>query len=133
MTNEQKLLLISLRNEGLGYKRIAGRLGISENTVKSFCRRNTWTVPTETADESICKCCGKPIEQNPKRKEKKFCSDKCRMKWWNSHLDRVERKAIYEYTCPGCGKKFSVYGDAKRKYCSHECYVTHRFGGGYGE
>lgn len=134
MTNEQKMLLISLRKDGLGYKRIADRIGISENTVKSFCRRNAGVVIIqESKEDSCCKCCGKLIEQNPKRKEKKFCSDACRMKWWNSHLDQVERKAIYEYTCPACGRKFSVYGDAKRKYCSHKCYVAHRFGGGDGE
>lgn len=23
---------------------------------------------------------------------------------------------------------FQVYGNAKRKYCSHKCYVEHRFG-----
>lgn len=131
MTNEQKLLIISLRKEGLGYKRVASRLGMSENTVKSFCRRNEINnrLIIENQEDSACKHCGKPIEQNPKYKKRKFCSDKCRMNWWNSHMDEVERKAIYEFICPYCGRKFSVYGDARRKYCSHECYVKHRFGG----
>lgn len=52
---------------------------------------------------------------------KKFCSDRCRMKWWNSHLDQVQRKANYDFVCPVCKKPFTVYGNANRKYCSHEC------------
>ena len=129
MTNEPKMLIVSLRAEGLGYRRVADRLGISENTVKSFCRRQKNAPQVKVPAGSVCKCCGAPIEQTPGRKEKKFCSDKCRREWWNSHLDQVDRRAIYEITCPGCGKHFTVYGNAKRKYCSHECYVAHRFGG----
>ena len=30
-------------------------------------------------------------------------------------------------------KPFSVYGQAARKYCSHACYILHRFGGGADE
>lgn len=40
MTDAQKENIRYLRGEGLGYRAIASRLGISENTVKSFCRRN---------------------------------------------------------------------------------------------
>ena len=133
MTNEQKILILSLRAKGLGYRKVAAKLGISENTVKSFCRRQKDSPQVNVQAGSVCKCCGAPIEQTPGRKEKKFCSDKCRREWWNSHLDQVDRRAIYEMICPGCGKRFTVYGNAKRKYCSHECYVSHRFGGRDGE
>lgn len=44
MTDAQKEQVRYLRCEGLGYGAIATRLGISENTVKSFCRRNNLTV-----------------------------------------------------------------------------------------
>lgn len=40
MLEVQKENIRYLRGEGLGYGAIAARLGISENTVKSFCRRN---------------------------------------------------------------------------------------------
>ena len=93
MTNEQKMMIISLRNEGLGYRRVAGRLGISENTVKSFCRRYKGDEP-EAPVPGTCKCCGAPVTQTPGRKEKKFCSDECRVKWWNANPDQVNRKAI---------------------------------------
>ena len=34
---------------------------------------------------------------------------------------------------PHCGKEFHIYGDKRRKYCSHECCIADRFqkdGGG---
>ena len=40
MTDEQKRQVVSLRQEGSGYTSIANKLGISRDTVKSFCRRN---------------------------------------------------------------------------------------------
>lgn len=143
MTNEQKAVVESLRSQGLGYKRIAAQTGISANTVKSYLRKNTLapveqTVPAiipepvmeNAADgQFLCRCCGKPVAQNPGRKEKKFCSDFCRTRWWNSHLDLVKRKAIYHFTCPTCGREFTAYGNAHRKYCSHSCYIEDRFGG----
>lgn len=50
--------------------------------------------PPADANIHVCKFCGKEVHQNPGRKEKKFCDDKCRMAYWNSHQDKVERKAI---------------------------------------
>ena len=46
----------------------------------------------------------------------------------NINLDKVSRKAIYEFVCPACKKPFTAYGDKNRKYCCHECYVADRFG-----
>ncbi len=75
-----------------------------------------------------CKNCDKEIFQEPHMKKKKFCCDKCRNLWWNSHLDQVNRKAIYHFTCPQCSTEFEVYGNSRRKYCCHECYIKARFG-----
>ena len=36
-------------------------------------------------------------------------------------------QSLPESACENCGKPFSVYGNAKRKYCSHVCYVKGRF------
>lgn len=132
MTNEQRMIVSALRVQGMGYGAIARKVGISENTVKSFCRRNAQKEEKTLVGndgEHLCLCCGTPVAQNAGRKEKKFCSDKCRNKWWNAHLDKVDRRVIREVTCAGCGKTFSVYGQAARKYCSHVCYIRHRFGG----
>lgn len=136
MTDAQKIQISNLRAEGFGYKRIAEQMGISENTIKTYCRRNGLggkAATEEQADKHVCLYCGVEVKQNPGRKEKKFCSDKCRNKWWNEHLDRVNRKAMYEYECPHCKKSFTVYGNSHRKYCSHECYIADRFGGGSSE
>lgn len=129
MTNEQKMLVSSLRADGMGYGAIARKVGISANTVKSFCRRNAQQEKFEQPSEHKCLCCGIPVEQHTGRKEKKFCSDRCRNKWWNAHLDRVDRRAVHDVVCLNCGKTFSVYGSAARKYCCHGCYIEHRFGG----
>ena len=77
-----------------------------------------------------CKKCGKTVYQYPGRKEKKFCSDACRNKWWSEHQSEIKRKSMLEFTCPNCGKPFYAYEYRKRKYCSHACYIEHRFGEG---
>lgn len=40
MDTPTKQKIIDLRNEGVGYKRIASQLDVSINSVKSFCRTN---------------------------------------------------------------------------------------------
>lgn len=127
MTNSQKEQIRAMRLQGTGYVKIGQALGISHNTVRSFCRRNGLD---GAAGKSAVRCqrCGKTIKIVPKQKPRKFCSDSCRTAWWNSHLDKVERKAIYHFTCAACGKDFTAYGNAHRKYCSHSCYIADRFG-----
>ena len=134
MRLEEKNQIKRLRAEGHSYGRVATMLGLSENTVKSFCRRNGLAGRGEVEknvdeDAHTCKCCGLPVKQNPGRKEKKFCSYSCRMRWWKEHSDQVQRKANYQFECAFCHKPFTAYGNANRKYCCHECYVADRFGG----
>lgn len=134
MTNEQKLKIAALRESGCSCRDIALEIGISENTVKSYCRRNKLTAKQEaSAEKEIHHClfCGKEVAQNPGRKEKKFCSDACRSKWWNKHLLEVNRKTLHTYKCAYCHKPFRAYESAGRKYCCHECYIEDRYGGGY--
>ncbi len=122
MTELERAAIRKYRKQGLGYKKVAMKTGVSLNTVKSFCRSKSFTAPT------VCLQCHKPIIQIKGRKTKKFCSDKCRMAWWNKHPELVKRAAVYEFTCQACGKKFTAYGDAHRKYCSRECYLIGRYG-----
>ena len=125
MTNEQKSKILKFRSEGMTYSDIAEELSLPINTVKSFCRRNKGV--------DVCKCCGRPITQTKGARQKKFCSDKCRMKWWNSHIGEVKKKAVYDFKCECCGKEFQAYGNNHRKYCSRGCYTKARFGGGCDE
>lgn len=109
-----------LRLHGYGYKKIASVLGLAENMVKSYFRRN----PIDKS-RKVCVTCGKPIKTTPHKREKKFCSDKCRMKFWNSHPELLNKKSLYSYTCLHCGKEF--YSPKKnRKYCSRSCFANAR-------
>ena len=121
MTLQEKYAIENMRKKGYSSSTIAKVLGMSRNTVKSFLRRNS-----DTSGERVCLNCGKPVKQRQGRKEKKFCSDKCRMAWWNNHQDCVAKQAYYTLTCQHCGKEFEVYGNRNRKYCDRECYLAHR-------
>ena len=106
---------------GMGYQRIADQLGISPNTVKSHLQRH----PPQQG-QILCHHCGQPVTQNPGRKEKKYCSDKCRMAYWNSHKEEVNKQAYYTLVCQHCGKEFISYGNRNRKYCDRKCYADAR-------
>ena len=125
MTVSQKQKILAMRENGGKYSVIAAEFGLSENTVKSICRRNT-LVASANPDTDFCLQCGKPLVCIPKKKQKKFCSDKCRMAWWNVHPEAMSRKAVYKFVCVQCGADFESYGDADRKFCSRACYGLSR-------
>ncbi len=130
MTDKQRELIRELRAQGVGYIRIANAIGLSPNTVKSFCQNHELGglgKRTKIDGLRFCKFCGKEVKQTPGRKEKKFCCDEHRRLWWNSNQDKVKKKAYYEYVCPICNKEFTAYGNANRKYCSRLCYLTDRY------
>jgi len=132
MTDIRKDKIRRMRADGTSYSMIAAFLGISENTVKSFCRRNglgsTVAKPMEMSeDDNHCKNCGKHVVQVPKQKPKKFCSQKCRLTWWNANREKISKKALYEFKCKYCSVPFKSYGNKHRLYCSHRCYISDRF------
>ena len=130
MNTRQKDLINSLRQEGVSYSKIAFKLGMSENTVKAYCKRNNLGGFGKSLSDSkglVCRNCGKQIEQLKGTKQRKFCSDACRVKWWNMHPELINRKAIYHIVCAHCGIGFDSYGNKGRKYCSHSCYIADRF------
>lgn len=133
MDNIQKQSIREMRGSGLGYKKIAQALDLPLGTVQSFCRReNIPTVSPTIPDENHCKQCGKPLIQISKVKRRKFCSQECRIEWWTAHpcSQNNDSKARHTAVCENCGKPFAAYGTAARKYCTHECYIAARFGGG---
>lgn len=127
MTEEQRKQVIEMRNGGCSYGHIAKKMSLALSTVKSFCRRKSVNCLADSKEVLRCKQCNKVLVLTPKKKKPKFCSKKCRMRWWNEHPECVNRKAIYEFVCDNCGGEFVAYGNAKRKYCSHECYIQKRF------
>ena len=129
MTDKQKQSIKNMRQLGFTYSAIADSSGLSQNTVKSFCRReNIYVVYTMT--DNMCKCCGNPLEHSSGKKKKTFCSDKCRSDWWNQNRQWVNRNNKYSITCLSCGKEFDSYGGKERKYCSRKCYTRSRYGEG---
>lgn len=125
MTDREQAEALRMVRAGVGYKKIATQLGLSANTVKSFCRKATAGMEN-TENDTVCMNCGKAIVQLPHRKKKMFCSDRCRMQWWNSHRDQVLHRTSFKVTCRFCGKEFESYGKKPRVYCSRECYDTAR-------
>ena len=139
MTRDQQEEIRRLRDCGEGYKRIAAMLGLSVNTVKSFCQRDNvkqetgrpddttakscvYTSRENVTGESFCPRCGKPIAQIPGRRERLYCSDACRMGYWRN----LARPVGGIRRCAGCGKVLLGH-DRSRKYCCHACYIAHRF------
>lgn len=141
MTDEQKTGITGLRAAGIGYTVIARQMGLKRDTVRSFCRRNGLAGKTAGGKEEAagqnqggrCRECGKALPRESGKKPRVFCSRECREKWWHGHPDRIRRRAVYSFICAGCGRPFTAYGNAGRKYCSHECYIRTRFKGGGGD
>ena len=119
MKLEEKTKIIELKNEGYGYKKIAKELNLPISSIQYFLKNN----PIDLELVGACKCCGKTIQSIKGKKRKQFCSDRCRWDWWNDHIKEVNKKAYYTLTCKYCGKEFTAYGNQKRVYCCHECYI----------
>lgn len=136
MTDKQKNQIAEYREQGMSYTEISKKMDLSINSIKTYCKRHglggvrAFEV-SSPAVITACEYCGHEVLQNHGRKQKRFCSDKCRNAWWNEHMELVKKKANYECTCEHCGKVFTSYGNKDRKYCSHECYIEDRFGGVY--
>lgn len=136
MKESDKKKIEELWLQGYGSTKIANKLGINVNTVKSFCRRHGLSGDRQRekfnsldtgVKEPRCKCCGSFLVQRNDAKKIIFCSDNCRMKWWNSHQELVDRQAEYVFVCRNCGRLFTAYGNKERKYCYHSCYIEHRY------
>jgi len=132
MTGTQKQRIIYMRGKGDSYAAIAADFGISENTVKSYCRRNNlgagYKIGQIDPTEDACGNCGSTLEHRKGSKRRRFCSDGCRLAWWSAHPENINQKAVYNFDCAHCGTGFTAYGNKRRKYCSHGCYVAGRFG-----
>lgn len=122
MNDFERKKAIELKEAGLGYGAIAKTLGLPKSTISSFLR----TLSRYT----LCKCCGKKFIQPKGKRNKIFCSDKCRYKY--RYITNKGKEVItnYEVECIYCHKKFYSYKSLKRKFCSWKCYDAYRKGGG---
>lgn len=123
MDAKQKEEIAHLRMQDMTYEQVAKQLQLSVNTVKSYYQRNQLGGRKSTdSNKHFCRQCRVEVKQTPHRKLKKFCSDKCRMKWWNGHPEKLHRKSGQSIVCLICENVFFAYVSANRKYCSRECY-----------
>lgn len=137
MTDLQRNMIKMLREQGYGYSTVANAVGLKKDTVVAYCRKMKLTGKKAdndrvAVDTGFCLECAQILIHTPGKKHMKFCSNKCRTSWWNSHPEKVNRKANYSFTCAHCGKPFTAYGNSTRKYCCHDCYIANRFKGGDG-
>lgn len=131
VTQQQKEQISKLRANGASFGKIASALGISINTVKSYCKRNPISSEPMPAPKSVvhpdrCPQCNALLEQSSGHRQKRFCSPKCRIAWWAAHPEQVSRKKLFSVECRHCGTVFLQYGSRPRKFCSRGCYLAHR-------
>ena len=125
--------IIELRLDGLGYKAIAKKLGLTRDKVRDVCRRNglggiraTSRLKPEREYEKICACCGKTFLTTSAKA--KYCCEECRKKAAkDSYLKykakkREQREPI---ECPVCGKTFIPRNSAQKR-CSKHCYEEYQ-------
>lgn len=140
MTDSQKEMIIKMRKEGVGYRSIANACGASRDAVRNLCKSQNlagYAKRTNGCEETggvaddihCCLFCGAEIIQSGMGRKKKFCTEECRRIFWKQHKELIHRKetAIYTITCKHCGESFTSYGNSKRKYCCHDCYIKERF------
>jgi len=129
MNIQQKSRVRQLRIAGKSYVHISIETHLPIGTIKAFCSRND----IKEYQDSIqyCACCGVILVRTPKHRTKRFCSDECRYRWWGSNRDKQIKKGNV-CVCSQCGAEYSSYRNTSR-FCSHPCYIAHRFGKGEGQ
>ena len=118
MTDIEKITIDALAANNVPVAKIAEQVGISRNTIKSYLQRK------KAAD--VCLNCGAVLKHFPHHKKKKFCSDKCRMHYWNTHPQEMALKKAIIIKCEHCGKDVLSYRKKARRYCSRACAVEGR-------
>ena len=95
MTDKQKQAIRDMRGQEFSYRVIADSLGLTYNTVKSFCHRNNLTYPSQPDEaggkRELCKYCSAILEHTKGSKPKTFCGDRCRYSWWNKNRAYTRR------------------------------------------
>ena len=76
-TDQQKSEIESLRKEGLSYRQIAEKVGVTPACIKTFFHRKRIRDATR-----LCEQCHKPIITTVNRSNRRFCSTECKSRWW---------------------------------------------------
>ena len=81
MTKQQKATVELLRKEGMTYREIGEKIGVSTAVVKMYFYRQQH----QLLKPPLCDQCHKPINATVFRKNRRFCSPECKAKWWSLH------------------------------------------------
>lgn len=127
MTTGDKNRIRKMRFLGMSFGQIAKKTGYSQNTIKSFFRRDNMQNSKNTENNATCKNCGIDISQTGGHRQRKFCSEKCRFAWWHGKDNCISSDSSYVFECKNCGKEIKSYGRKDRKYCCYACYIADRF------
>ena len=117
MSIEEKNRILELRNKEIVVREIAEITNLNKEAVKSFLKR----IDKNVKEIRICKECGKEYFVYFKVKSKSFCSDLCRIRWWNKHPENMKNRKESIRKCKCCGKEFIVYGNSKQQFCCKKC------------
>lgn len=121
MTEEEKKKIRAMRLRNTPFKEIAAQLSLPMGSIRVFCSRNQ-IKPVH----SHCLTCGERLPPQS-RINKRFCSDICYRRWWESNT--TPSRTFYTLTCQQCGEPFQVASHASQKFCSRDCYLKSRKGG----
>ncbi len=116
--SEQKACIVAYRNEGLSYKEIADKLGVSieyARNIYSREQRSQDAIPI--ASEDSCRFCGNPIKSTEGKKKRIFCSQKCR----DAFRYQKKKHEPFIRLCEHCKKEFVAYGNPTKRFCCREC------------
>ena len=89
MTKQQKATVELLRKEGMTYREIGEKIGVSTAVVKMYFYRQQH----QLVKPPLCDQCHKPFNATVFRKNRRFCSPECKAKWWSLHTAAERAKA----------------------------------------
>ena len=99
MTDEQKEKIRSMRIQGIGYRLIAKELCLKENQVQLFCKAHglagsadltRLNFPIWCYQNNRCLACSAKLKQTKCGRKKKFCSGRCRTRYFRENHETEE-------------------------------------------
>lgn len=99
MTDEQKEKIRSMRIQGIGYRLIAKELCLKENQVQLFCKAHglagsadltRLNFPIWCYQNNHCLACSAKLKQTKRGRKKKFCSGRCKTRYFRENHETEE-------------------------------------------
>jgi predicted nucleic acid-binding Zn ribbon protein len=113
-------IICAYRLQGLSYQEIAQKTGTTSDYARTVysranCKKKQKDETKKLKPTGYCQECGKPV--NGKRRDRLFCSDKCRYDYKN----RKKEHTPFICICENCGQSFIAYGNPYKRFCSSDC------------